>query len=49
MAARNLDTAKLLQMRREPLCVEQDELARAQMFYKRYERNLGCIGYAMKH
>ena len=29
----NLDPAKLLQMRCEPLRVEQDELARAQMFY----------------
>ena len=49
MAPRDLDTAELLQMRREPLRVQQDELARAQMFYKRYERNLGCIGYAVKH
>ena len=49
MASRNLDPAKLLQMRREPLCIEQDELARAQMFYERHERNLRCVGYAMKH
>ena len=45
----NFDTAKLLQMRREPLCVEQDELARAQTFHQCYERNLGRIGHEMKH
>ena len=49
MAPRDLDTAKLLQMRREPLRVEQDEIAGAQMFHERHERNLGRIGYAMKH
>ena len=49
MAPRNLDPAKLLQMGREPLRVEQDELARAQMFHERHERNLGRIGHAMKH
>ena len=49
MASRNLRPAKLLQMRREPLRIEQDELARTQMFYERHERNLGCIGYAVKH
>jgi hypothetical protein len=49
MAPRNLQPAKLLQMRGEPLCVEQDELARAQTFHQRYERNLGRIGHAMKH
>lgn len=49
MAPRNLDSAELLQMRCEPLRVEQDELARAQMFHKRHERNLRCIGHTMKH
>ena len=49
MAPRDLDTAKLLQMRREPLRVEQGKLARPQMFHERDERNLGRIGYAMKH
>jgi hypothetical protein len=49
MASRDLDTAKLLQMRREPLRVEQDELARAQMFHQRNKRNLGRISRSMKH
>ena len=49
MASRNLDSAKLLQVGREPLCVEQYELSRAQMFYERHERNLGCVRYAVKH
>src|SRR5262245_57273695 len=49
MGSRNLDPAKLLQMGCEPLCVEQDELAREQVFHERHERNLGCIGHPMKH
>ena len=49
MAPRNLDPAKLFQMGREPLRIEQDELAGPQMFHERYERNLGRIGHAMKH
>src|SRR4030095_12360007 len=49
MAPRNLDPSKLLQMRREPLRVEQDEFAGAQMIHQRYERNLGRIGHAMKN
>jgi len=49
MAPRNLDPAKLLQMGREPLRVEQDELAGAQMFHECHERNLGRISLAMKH
>jgi len=49
MRPRNLDSAKLLQMRREPLRIEQDELARAQMFQQRNERNLRRIGHTMKH
>ena len=49
MASRNLDPAKLLQMGREPLRVEQDKFAGAQMFQERHERNLGSIGHAMKH
>ena len=36
MAPRDLDPAKLFQMRREPLRVEQDELAGAQMFHQRH-------------
>lgn len=49
MVPRNLDTTELLQVRRKPLRVEQDEFANAQMFHERNERNLGRIGYAMKH
>jgi len=33
MVSRNFDTAKLLQMRGEPLSVKQREFLRAQMFY----------------
>ena len=49
MAPRNLDPAELLQVRGEPLCVEQDEVAGAQMFHQRNQRNLGRISYTMKH
>jgi hypothetical protein len=49
MVPRNLDPTKLLQMGRKPLRVEQDEIACAQMFRERDERNLGRIGHAMKH
>ena len=49
MAPRNLDPTKLLQMGREPLRVEQDKFAFAQVFHQRDERNLGRIGHAMKH
>jgi hypothetical protein len=46
---RNLDPAKLLQVRRKPLGIEQREFSRAQMFHQRHERNLGCVSFAMKH
>jgi len=46
---RNLDPAKLLQVRRKPLCIEQREFSRAQPFHQRHERNLGCVSFAMKH
>jgi hypothetical protein len=49
MAPRNLDPAKLLEMGRNPLRVEKCELARAQMFHERHQRNLRCIGHTMKH
>src|SRR6202035_1461709 len=49
MVPRNLDSAKLLQVRREPLRVEQDEFVCAQMLHQRHERNLGGISPAMKH
>jgi hypothetical protein len=37
---RNLDPAELLQVRRQPLRVEQNEFSRAQMFHQRHERDL---------
>ena len=49
MVSRNLDPAKLLQVRRKPLGVEQNEFSRAQMLYQRHERNLGCVSFTMKH
>ena len=49
MAPRNFEPPELFQMWREPLCIEQDKLARAQTFHQRHKRNLGRIGYAMKH
>ena len=36
-------------MGREPLRIEQHELARAQTFDQRAERNLRRIGYVMEH
>ena len=49
MAPRNLNTAELLQMWREPLRIKQDELPGAQMFQQRNEGNLGRLSYTMKH
>jgi len=49
MVSRNLNTAKLLQVRCEPLRVQQHEFARVQMIHQRYKRNLRGIGDAMKH
>jgi hypothetical protein len=49
MGPRDLDPAKLFQMGREPLRIEQGELVPAQLFHQRYERDFGRIGYAMKH
>jgi len=49
MVSRNFNTAKLLQVRREPLRVQQDEFVSAQMIHERHECNLGGIGHAMKH
>ena len=49
MIPRNLDAAKLLQMRREPLCIEQHKLSCAQALDQRDERNLRRIGHPMKH
>ena len=49
MVSRNLDPAKLLQVRRKPLGVEQNEFSRAQMLYQCHERNLGSVSFAMKH
>jgi hypothetical protein len=49
MVPRNFKTAKLLQVRREPLRVQQNEFARTQMIHQRHECNLGGIGDPMKH
>jgi hypothetical protein len=49
MSARDFDRAELLQMRREPLRVEQGKLARAQSFHQSNKRDLRCISHAMKH
>ena len=49
MVPRNFKTAKLLQVRREPLRIQQNEFVSAQMIYQRHECNLGGIGDAMKH
>src|ERR1700736_3152202 len=49
MIPRNLDAAKLLQMRREPLRIEQHKLSCAQALDQRDERNLRRIGHPVKH
>ena len=49
MVPRNFNAAKLLQVRGEPLRVEQHEFASAQMLHQRHQRNLGGISHAMKH
>src|SRR5438477_11539055 len=49
MVPRNFDTAKLLQMRGQPLRVQQCEFASPQMLHQRHERNLGSVGNGMKH
>ena len=49
MVPRNFNAAKLLQVRGEPLRVEQHEFASAQMLHQCHERNLGSISHAMKH
>ena len=48
-AARNFFRAELLQMRSEPLGVEQGKPARAHPLDQRPERDLGGAGRAMKH
>jgi len=49
MLPRNFETAKLLQMRGEPLGVKQREFLRAQMFYQGHQRDLRCVRYVMEH
>ena len=49
MVPGNFNAAKLLQVRGEPLRVEQHKFASAQMLHQRHERNLGSISHAMKH
>ena len=49
MVPRNFNATELLQVRRNPLRVEQHEFAIAQVLYQCRERNLGGISHAMKH
>jgi hypothetical protein len=49
MVPRNLDPAKLLQMRRQPLRVKQYKFAGAQVFHERDERNLRPFRDVMEH
>ena len=49
MVSGNFHAAKLLQVRRQPLRVQQHEFVCAQMFHQRHERDLGRVGHAMKH
>ena len=49
MLPRNFETAKLLQMRSEPLGVKQRELSGAQMLYQRHQRDLRCVRYVVEH
>ena len=49
MLPRNFETAKLLQMRGEPLGVKQRELSSAQMLYQRHQRDLRCVRHVVEH
>ena len=49
MLPRNFETAKLLQVRGEPLGVKQREFLRAQMFYQRHQRDLRCVRLTVEH
>ena len=49
MVSRNFDPAKLLQVRREPLRVQQHEFVCAQMLHQGHEGNFRGIGHSMKH
>src|SRR5205807_7327265 len=49
MLPRNLDRTELLQVRREPLRVEQGKFSRAQMFDQRHQRDLRRVPDPMKH
>jgi hypothetical protein len=49
VVSRNFDTAKLLQVRSEPLRIEQREFSCAQMFDQRYQRDFRCILHAVEH
>ena len=46
---RDFDGAEFLEMRGEPLGVEESEAARAQMFHQREQRNLGGVPHMVKH
>ena len=49
MLPRNFETAKLLQMRGEPLGVKQREFLRAQMLYQRHQRDFRRIRHVVEH
>src|SRR6267143_3514589 len=49
MFPRNFDRAKLFQMRRGPLRIEQREFVRTQTLDQRDQRDLRGVGHAMKH
>jgi len=49
MLPRNFDRAELLQVRCDPLRVEQREFSRPQMFDQPNQRDLGCVPHPMKH
>ena len=46
---RDFDGAEFLQVRREPLGVEEGEAPLAQMFHQREQRNLGRVPHMVKH
>lgn len=49
MVTRDFDGAEFLQMRREPLGVEERETPFPQPFHQREQRNLGRVPHMMKH
>ena len=49
IGARDFDGAEFLQVRREPLGVEESKAPLAQPFHQREQRNLGRVPHMMKH